>query len=311
METIQPERTNSTVEHQIRIAGKGKNRLVELIITVFLGLLAFISIFPFYNVLITSFGEASAMAKQSVYLIPTSFNFTAYEYIFSGDKILKSFLISFMVTFGGTFINLLLSLCGAYALSKRSMPGRKIMLYMILFTMFFNGGLIPYYLTVKNLGLVNHIMVMILPLAVNTFYLLIVMSYFRTLPPALEESAKIDGANDIQILAKIIIPTSMPTIAAIGLFYAVDRWNEWWHALLFISDINKYPLQLLLRQVLVNFNEIMQNGIASSMAQKAVGIYPDTIKMAVVVVASIPILLVYPFLQKYFTKGMMLGSIKG
>ncbi|BBI31915.1 carbohydrate ABC transporter permease [Cohnella abietis] len=311
METDQPELSNGAIEHRTRIAGKGKNRLVELIITAFLGLLACISIFPFYNVLITSFGEASAMAKQSVYLIPTSFNLTAYEYIFSGDKILKSFLISFVVTVGGTFTNLLLSLCGAYALSKRTMPGRNIMLYMILFTMFFSGGLIPYYLTVKDIGLVNNILVMIVPLAVNTFYLIIVMSYFRTLPPALEESAKIDGANDIQILAKIIIPISMPTIAAVGLFYAVDRWNEWWHAMLFISDINKYPLQLLLRQVLVNFNEILQNGIASSMAQKAAGIYPDTIKMAVVVVASIPILLVYPFLQKYFTKGMMLGSIKG
>jgi putative aldouronate transport system permease protein len=190
------------------------------------------------------------------------------------------------------------------------MPGRNALLTIVVFTMFFSGGLIPYYLTVKAVGLVNNILVLIIPLGINTFNLIIMKNFFTTIPPSLEESAKIDGANDLYVLWKVVLPTSAPILATITLFYAVDRWNEWWHAMLFISNRDMFPLQMVLREILFDFSQMMGSAIGASIRASKVNIYPRSVQMAIVVVTAVPILLVYPFLQKHFTKGILLGSLK-
>lgn len=291
--------------------GRNKRDAADYAIHAILLLLAACMIFPFYNVIIVSFGESAAMAKQTVYLIPTSFDFSAYRLILNESRFLDAFLVTGFVTVAGTAINLAVTLSGAYVLSKPELPGKKWILSAILFTMFFNGGLIPFYLTVKNLGLINHLFAMILPVTVNTFYLIICIAFFRTLPAALEESAKLDGANDIQILLRIVLPVSMPMVATITLFYAVDRWNEWWNGMLFMTDIKLLPLQSLLREIMVNYSQIMQNVNASSILSQYGTLQPVMLKMAVLVITALPIVCLYPFLQKYFAKGVMIGAIKG
>jgi putative aldouronate transport system permease protein len=207
---------------------------------------------------------------------------------------------------------MLLTVIAAYALSKRAMPGRNMIMTFIIFTMFFGGGLIPYYLTVKGVGLYNSYWVMILPSAINTFYIWIMLSFFRDFPLSLEESARIDGAGDFTILLRIVIPTSLPVLASISLFYAVDRWNDWYGPMLFLTDTDKYPLQLLLRNMLINIGQILsRNEGMSAIDQSKVKIPMDSLQMAAIIITSFPIMAVYPFLQKYFAKGVMVGSIKG
>ncbi|CAM4300058.1 putative aldouronate transport system permease protein [Paenibacillus endophyticus] len=288
-----------------------KISMPDVIIHTILILLTICTIFPFYNVVLMSFSDSVAISKQIVYLIPTAFDFSAYSYIFHEPRFLDAFLVTIFVTVVGTFINMLVTLTGAYVLSKSGFPGRKAVMSAILFTMFFNGGLIPFYLTMKSYGLINNLFVMILPVAVNTFYMMICIAFFRTLPAALEESAKIDGANEIQILYKVILPISKPMIATIALFYAVDRWNEWWFGVLFMTDVNLLPLQALLRELLTNYQQLLTSISVSSVVSSSSALQPEMLKMAVLVVSALPIVCLYPFLQKYFTKGVMIGSIKG
>lgn len=279
---------------------------------VFLGLLAFITFFPFYNVLIISVAKFEAISKSDFYIFPRSFDLSAYKLLLQDMKFWTSILNSAIVTVFGVLFSMTISVAGAYALSKRGMPGRNVFLSLILFTMFFNGGLIPFYLIVKELGFVNNVLVMIIPAGLNTFYLIIMKNYFNTIPESLEESAKLDGANDLYILLKIIIPISAPFIATFALFYAVERWNEWWYALIFISDASKTPLQIYLRETLITSNSLL-GLMAQTMAEQdqSAKVYTPALQMAAVVLSSIPIIAIYPFLQKHFDKGIMVGSIKG
>ncbi|TFE25559.1 carbohydrate ABC transporter permease [Cohnella luojiensis] len=284
--------------------------VADIIIHAILIFLTICTLFPFYNVILMSFSDTVAISKQVVYLIPTTFDLSAYSYIFHEPRFLKAFLVTLFVTVVGTLVNLTVTLTGSYVLSKTGFPGRKIIMSGILFTMFFNGGLIPFYLMMKDFHLINNLFVMILPVAVNTFYLIICIAFFRTLPVGLEESAKIDGANDIQVLYKIVLPISMPMVATIALFYAVDRWNEWWFGVLFMTDINLLPLQALLRELLTNYQQVLSS-ITTSVVVQNTGLHPKMIKMAVLVVSTLPIICLYPFMQKYFAKGVLIGSIKG
>ncbi|SFB06846.1 putative aldouronate transport system permease protein [Cohnella sp. OV330] len=277
-----------------------------------LGLLAVITFFPFYNVLIVSVAKFEAISKSDFYIVPLSFDLTAYKLLLEDAKFWTSFLNSVIVTVAGVAFSMAISVAGAYALSKRGMPGRNAMLSLILFTMFFNGGLIPFYLIVKDLGLVNNLLVMIVPAGLNTFYLIIMKNYFGGIPESLEESAKLDGANDLYILYKIILPISAPFMATFALFYAVERWNEWWYALIFISDASKAPLQIYLRETLITSNSMLSL-MAQTLAEQrqSAKVYAPALQMAAIVVSSLPIIAVYPFLQKHFDKGIMVGSIKG
>ncbi|WP_144936235.1 carbohydrate ABC transporter permease [Paenibacillus sp. 32O-W] len=287
-----------------------KNTWTDYAIHVWLMLLALITILPFYNVLITSFADPAAVVKQQFYLIPTSFNLSSYEILLKGSYIGRALTNSLIVTLVGVTINMLVTTCGAYALSKKGMPGRNVMMSGVIFAMLFSGGLIPFYLTIKNLKLINSYGAMILPVAVSTFFLIVMINQFRSIPSELEESAKMDGANDIFILFRIVIPISKPTIAAITLFYAVARWNEWYYAMLFMTDTKMYPMQLFLRNMLMDVTKMARDDMGASMVAQLSETYPDGLKMASVIITMAPIMLVYPFLQKYFAAGVTLGAVK-
>ncbi|ULL13555.1 carbohydrate ABC transporter permease [Paenibacillus sp. H1-7] len=287
-----------------------RNTWADYAIHMLLMLIALITILPFYNVFITSFADPAEMMKQRFYLIPTSFDLASYKILLEGSYVGKAVVNSLIVTLVGTAVNILVTTCGAYALSKKGMPGRTFMMGGIVFTMLFSGGLIPYYLTIKNLHLINSYAVMFLPMTVSTFFLIVMINQFRMVPPSLEESAKIDGANDIYILFRIVIPISKPTIAAITLFYAVARWNEWYHAMLFVNDPKMHPMQLFLRNMLADVTKMSRDDMGASMVAQLRETYPDGLKMASVVITMVPIMLIYPYLQKYFSAGVTLGAVK-
>jgi putative aldouronate transport system permease protein len=235
---------------------------------------------------------------------------SSYRYIFHEGEVVNGLLISVIVTVLGTLVNLVVTTTGAYALAKKSMPGRNVIFTCIVFTMFFSGGLIPYYLTIQGLHLQNNLLVMVLPVAVNAFNLILMKNFFGTVNPALEESAKIDGANDLGILLRIVIPVSLPIMATMTLFYAVDRWNEWWLPLLFINDTNLHPLQLVLRDSITNLSQTINSTTGAQMAAMTQAVYADSVKSAMIVVSALPIMMMYPFVQKYFNAGIMIGSVK-
>ncbi len=288
---------------------KQTDKTVNVMMFLLLSAMAAVTLFPFYNVVIVSFGSIEALARHPLYILPYGFDLTGYMNLLQEKTFFNSFGVSVFVTLVGVAFNMLLSVTGAYALSKKGMPGRNLILAGVLFTMFCNGGLIPYYLVIKSLGLVNSLFSMIIPTGITTTYLIIMKNYFVTIPESIEESAKIDGANDLYILVKIILPISKPFIATFALFYAVDRWNDWWYALIFISETSKYPLQIFLREMLINFNTQLSSS-AQAVIDGQSSIYIQTTQMATIVISAIPILCVYPFLQKHFVKGIMIGSLK-
>jgi len=288
-----------------------KIKLADIFIYTFCIIVALILLIPFYNVVIRSVATQQAIVDQPFYLIPTSFDLTAYKTIIEGGRMVRSFGISSLVTVVGTLLSIFLTMCGAYVFSRRALPGRQFLMILILITMFFNGGLIPYYMNIKSLNLVNNLLVLILPSAINSFYLIIMINFFKSIPESLEESAMIDGANNVTILFKIMMPISKPTIAAISLFYAVDYWNDWWKALLFITDENKYPMQLFLREMLLDVSRLASSSMASSMVTTFREVAPESLKMATVLITMVPIMVIYPLIQKHFAAGVMVGSLKG
>ena len=277
---------------------------------VILGVTALVMLVPFYNVVLISLSNPAAVAAQSVYLIPTVLDFSASQTALSGTYIGNAFVVSLGVLFLGTSLNLALTLSAGYVLAKRHLPGVRFLTLAILFTMLFSGGLIPFYLTVRGLGLVDNLLVMIIPSALDTFLLIIAINYFKTIPASMEESAKIDGATDFQIMVRVIFPVAKPIVATLLLFYAVQRWNEWWLAMLFINDVHREPLQYVVRQLLITISSVINNSAGSAMADQLRNQSGDAVKMASVVISIVPVLCIYPFLTRYFNQGILLGSIK-
>jgi putative aldouronate transport system permease protein len=274
-----------------------------------LTLLSFFVIFPIYNVFLMSITRYADMAAATIYLWPRSIDLSAYRAVLmDSTAVTRAFGVSTFVTVAGTLYHLFITVSFAYALSKRALPGRMLFLNLIIFTMYFSGGLIPYYLLIRTLGLIDRIAVMIIPAGFSAFNLILLKNYFHTVPESLEESAWIDGANDIVILWRIVLPVTTPIIATIALFAAVGRWNDWFSALLFITSDRKLPLQMVLRRVLTVTTQTY--GMAAEMRMSQQPMVPQALRMAIVVITTIPIMLVYPFLQKYFTKGIIMGSIK-
>lgn len=226
----------------------------DLVLYAVFGVLALITLYPFYNVLIVSLSNTVTSAKYSPYLYPHVFDLTGYKAIIKDEYFFRSLGTTLFVTVVGTSLNMIFSVTAAYVLSKKRLVGRNFFLSAILFTMLFSGGLIPTYLVVCDLGLINSVWSMILPTMISTYYLIIMKNYFASLPPSLEEAARIDGANDFTILTRIYVPISKPFMATFALFYAVERWNGWWEAFLYINDKNIKPLQIYLRDILVSFN---------------------------------------------------------
>ncbi|TVY07861.1 carbohydrate ABC transporter permease [Paenibacillus cremeus] len=285
-----------------RIGAAG--RWFDYINFILLTLLALITVYPFWDTLVVSVIPLSEYLSTTVHLFPRSLTFDSYTYLFSMKELWTSYGVTLFITLVGTIISMILTVMAAYALSKPNLKGHRVILFLIVFTMMFSGGVIPTYLIVKSLGLMNSVWALIIPSALNTYNLIIMRNFFSTLPEGLVDAARIDGCNDLVALVRIVIPLSMPAIATITLFYAVARWNEFFNAIFFISDKNLWPLQLFLRSMLFE-NESSYSGGGNSLF-----LLGPSIKMATVMVATIPVMLVYPFFQKYFVNGVMLGGVK-
>lgn len=275
---------------------------------VLMGCIAVLMIFPFIYVIAVSFSSYKDVVKGGLILWPAHPTLAAYRAILSGGIVLHALQVSILLTILGTAFNMLMTISLAYGLSRPGVPGSKFVLVLVLFTLLFSPGLIPNYLLVKQLGLINSYYSLVLPGAINAFNLVILRQFFMNLPDELLESARLDGASDLRILLRIMLPLSKPVLAVVALFYGVEHWNAFFNATLYLNDAQKWPIQLVLRQY------VLQGSALAS----AVNIDPNqppppaqTIQMAVVVIATVPILLVYPFLQKYFTKGVLTGAIKG
>lgn len=276
---------------------------------IFLGLFAAAAVLPFIYVISGSFATDAELTKRAVFLIPETFSIAAYEFIFSTNTILKSIGVSMYVTVFGTAVNLFFTVTMAYPLARRGLMGRNTVLNLVVFSMLFGGGMIPTYLVIRELSLLDSYWALILPGAISAFNLIIVKNFFQELPPGLEEAAKIDGCTELGLLWRIVLPLSKPVLATFTLFYAVGHWNDFFAALLYINDPGKWPLQVLLRQIVLLSQAAA--GDLNAMDPNFVKPPDQSIKMAVIVVGTVPILLVYPFLQKHFAKGVLIGSIKG
>lgn len=275
----------------------------------FLTLLVFVCLYPFLNVLAYSLSGYNAVLSGKVTFYPIDFDLAAYKEILGKSQIWIAMQVTIIVTLLGTLIGLVLTIFAAYGLSRPTLPGRKALSGIILFTMYFSGGIIPTFLVVKGLGMYDSLAALYIPQAINVFNFIVMRTFFRQLPESLEEAAKIDGATDMGILIKIILPLSVPIIATIGLFYAVQYWNGYFDALLYIQSPDKYTLQLRLRSLL--FADELNNAGGGNAEGVGTQVMTQSLKMACVAVSTIPILVVYPWLQKYFVKGVMLGSVKG
>lgn len=283
----------------------------DIVLISVIGLVALVMLFPFYNVLIVSVAAYEDIAKSTLYLLPVSFDLSNYRLVMMDQTIVKSLGVSVFITVAGTATSLFFTTAAAYALSKKTLPFRKVFMNLILFTMFFSGGLIPYYLLIKDLGLRNNLLVFILPGLINTFYLIIMKNYFLSLPAEIMESAFMDGANELVILVRIIIPVSAPVIASVVLFLSVDKWNDWWTAMIFINKAELMPMQNVIRKMVVEMSNNLGIAMQTLMKKRNRPTYMMGLRMAAVVVATVPVLIIYPFLQKYFASGVMLGSVKG
>jgi putative aldouronate transport system permease protein len=281
-------------------------RVFRVVNVVVLGGFALICLLPFLNVLGSSFATPGELATRPFVVIPETFTLDAYRYILSTSTIFRALGVSLFVTVAGTFVSLLLTALMAYALSKRYLRGRRVINFLVIFTMLFSGGMIPTFIVVQKLGLIDSLWALILPVAINAFNFVIMRSFFQAIPDSLEEAARMDGCSDLGVFLRIVLPLSLASIATIGLFYAVGYWNTYQNAILYINDSTKWPIQILLRQIVI---------IASGMNADAtvVDVVPpaQSVKMSVIVVATLPMLLVYPFIQRYFVKGALIGSVKG
>ncbi len=280
----------------------------EIIIYSILLVAGVITLLPIVVVFARSLSPSYIIARYPLLLWPRDVTLEAYQYVFQTNTLTRSFWITVFVTVMGTSLNLAFTIPGAFGLSKTHVPGNRILMGIIVFAMLFHAGIVPTYILVNRLGLLNSLWSLIIPVLVSPFNVILMRNYFWSVPLELEDSAKIDGASDFQVLVRIIVPLSKPAIATIGLFYAVSHWNDFFRALFYITDNTKWPLQLLLRSIVINSN--FQNMGAVDSGREAF-VNPENIKAASIVFATVPILLVYPFLQKYFVKGIMLGAVKG
>ena len=280
------------------------------LIYLFMLLFFIIVAYPILYVLALSFSSREAVLNNEVYIIPVGFNFDNYKLVLKHEFLPKAFLNSVFYTVFGTLYSMILTILGAYALSRKNYFGRDFIMFLIAFTMMFGGGMIPSYMLIKNLGLLNTRLALIIPFAVSQYNLIVMRTYMQQIPSAIEESAKLDGANDFVILFRIFVPMSKPVIATITLFYAAGQWNDFFSGLIYLDDKNKFPLQLVIRDLLITQNDATLNqGLAAQQGMPS--LTPGGSRAAIVVVTVLPLLVVYPFIQKYFVKGVMLGSIKG
>lgn len=271
--------------------------------------ICFITIYPIWYVLVNAFNEGQDAMRGGIYWWPRLFSLDSFRAVFNNPGIMKAMGVTVAKTVVGTVLHVFFTAMVAYAFSRQELIGRKVYMLLGIITMIFSGGLIPYYLLIRDLHLLDSFLVYIIPAMFNFFDLIIFLAFFREIPSGLVEAAKIDGANDFGIFVRVIIPVSMPVIATIALFHGVYQWNDYFTGMIYINNMDLQPIQTFLYRVIAQSSSNLMMAAMPGGIQKSVT--SQSIKLATMVVTTLPIVLVYPFLQKYFVKGMMIGSIKG
>jgi putative aldouronate transport system permease protein len=293
------------------IAKSSNDKIFIAVNTFILTLLSVIVIYPLLFILSSSLSNPLEVIKGNVWLFPKDITLDAYKMVFRDANIMIGYRNTILYTLLGTTINLTLTICAAYPLSRRDFAGRNLIMGLLVFTMFFSGGLIPTYLVVKSLGMVNTIWAMVIPNAVSIYNIIIMRTFLQSsIPGELQEAAFVDGCSNIGVLVRIILPLSKPILAVMVLFYGVAHWNAFFNALIYLSDREQFPLQLVLREILLQ-NQMSEQIMADVDTLASKQMMAEGIKYAIIIVASLPVLVLYPFLQKYFVKGLLIGAIKG
>ena len=288
-----------------------EDRIYHIITTVILAVILLIVAYPLYFIIIASFSDPVLLAQGKVRLIPKGFNFLGYERTFANQNLFIGYKNTICYTVVGTCVNLALTMTAAYALSVKELYGRRVVMFLITFTMYFGGGMIPKYFLVRDLGLLNSFWSMILPGAASAYHLMVARSFIESnIPRELYEAAEMDGCGRLTFFRKVVLPLSGTLIAMMTLFFGVGHWNAYFNALMYIQDREKFPLQVILREILLQ-NQFSLDDITDPELMTALAELQNSIKYVMIIVSSIPVLIIYPLLQKHFVKGMMIGSVKG
>ncbi|GIO57589.1 carbohydrate ABC transporter permease [Paenibacillus cineris] len=301
-------------DHTARIARSRADKVFDLCNYTILSVILLIVLYPLYFIVISSFSEPTAVNSGNVSLWPKGFTLEGYRIILQNHDVWRGYANTFLYTVLDVVLSLAIMIPGGYALSRKELDGRNVFMVLIVFTMFFSGGMIPTYMVVKNLGMVDTIWALFVPTAASAYYVIVVRTFFQnTLPEEMLESAKVDGCSTFRFFFSMVIPLSAPIIAVMALFTAVSQWNSFFSALIYLHDANLYPLQLILRSILIS-SQMSAHGTDAVVDPETIveaQRYAELIKYALIMVASVPVLALYPFLQRFFVKGMMIGSVKG
>lgn len=274
--------------------------------TIFMIFILIVTLYPFWYVIVCSFSTIGHVTNSTVLLWPDGWNLEAYQQVFRNNLVPVAYSNTLFITLTGTCISMVLTSLSAFVLSRKELPGNRLMTLFVVFTMLFHAGLVPFYLQVRDLGLLNSRWSLIWPFAISTYNTIIMRNFFKGVPDALYEASSIDGSSYIGYFFRILLPLSMPSVATITLFYAVSYWNAYFYSILFLTDRSLFPIQAILRQILMSaeFNTMMYDDGTQDLAS-------EMLKCAMIVITALPIICVYPFLQRYFVKGIMVGSLKG
>ena len=285
--------------------------VLDIVKVVFLAFVVVVTVYPFCNIFIISINDATDAIRGGLYFLPRKLSLSSYAEILGRSTFLASIKVSVGRTLIGTPIAVLVTAMLAYPLSRKDLVGRKFWNLLFVFTMYFGGGLVPYYMVLKGIHMLNTFWVFIFPMMMSVYNMILIRSYIESMPDSLFEAAKIDGANDLVVFVKMVIPLSKPILMTVALFVAINQWNSWFDAYLYTSDQALKPMQSILVEILNQYQTGASTSQAMSNAKAGVTVTPDSIRMAATMVATLPIIMVYPFVQKYFVKGIMLGAVKG
>ena len=285
--------------------------VLDIVKVVFLAFVVVVTVYPFWNIFIISINDATDAIRGGLYFLPRKLSLSSYAEILGRSTFLASIKVSVARTLIGTPVAVLVTAMLAYPLSKKDLVGRKFWNLLFVFTMYFGGGLVPYYMVLKGIHMLNTFWVFIFPMMMSVYNMILIRSYIESMPDSLFEAAKIDGANDLVVFVKMVIPLSKPILMTVALFVAINQWNSWFDAYLYTSDQALKPMQSILVEILNQYQTGASTSQAMSNAKAGVTVTPDSIRMAATMVATLPIIMVYPFVQKYFVKGIMLGAVKG
>ena len=297
-------------KHKNRIKSSRSDRVYYLINNILLGLFFLIILIPLINVVACSFSDSFAVNSGQVFLWPVKFTLDGYKGVFTYPGIWRAYGNSFYYTIFGTVINLFMTLIAAYPLARRNLPGKGVVVALFMFTMLFSGGMIPGYLLIRDLHMINSVWSIVLPGAISVYNMIIARTFIQNIPVDLEEAAKIDGCSDFRYFVSIVLPLSKAVISVLMLYYAVGHWNDYMSALLYMNSDKKFPLQLMIRGLLTRAEMAQPDGMTEEQYQ-AMKNMADLLRYSLIIVSSVPVLVIYPFAKKYFMKGVMIGAVKG